>query len=121
MISLIFMCLLLPVNSVFIIKDNKSMENLNSYDAKRHTLIINKNNNKFFIDYKHNFGTLVNNDYIESLSCEYNNTQKTNIKSLKLGELQKIATGKGISVKKQGKKGPINKTKKELINEIQSS
>ena len=56
------------------------------------------------------------NQYIEQNYPKKIGKQKnSSINNLKLSELQNMAIKKGIAIKKQGKKGLINRTKRELI------
>ena len=94
-------------------------EFLNVYDSNRHTIIFNKNMKYIMCQYEGDY--LVNHKY---MSTNFNLDEITKVdtkntfKSMKLAELQKLAVENNIEIKKQGKSGKINRTKKELIDDL---
>lgn len=100
-----------------VIKERSKITILNDYDKTRYCAFITKNEHSIEINYMLNQINLLKPEYIEKA----HNTKlrkKQHFSKLKLIEIQKIALEKNILIKKKGKNGLINKTKKDLIEEI---
>ena len=98
---------------------NRKIKYITNYNKSRYSLIIYNNKNNFYVKYQNNLKCLKNHEFITTeFKIEKSIGKKKNIKTLKLPELQKLAISKGIDIKKLGKKGKINKTKSQLIDEI---
>ena len=110
-------------NLNIIIAENNQLNYINKYDKYRYSILFTCINGNYSIKYdinsNHNF---INHDTLTSLFDLQNQDkkiQKTHYQKMKLGDLQQLVLNKNRPIKKKGKKGMINKTKKELIEILQ--
>ena len=109
----------LNTNVVYINLDDMSTTYLNTYVDRRATVLIAEDRDKLY-SIKHR-----NNKYIlgSELKGYLSSNAKIDLANLEkklLEEIQNIALSMGISIKKTGKTGLINKKKEEIIEEIVS-
>ena len=99
-----------------IISNDKQIQYLNSYKKDRYSILLFKMDSRYIISYNLKGVSLVNNEYIK----QFNIIEDKDIlsKNKNLSEIQDIACRLGISIKKPGKTKQVNKTKLELLNEI---
>jgi len=109
----------LNTNVIYINLDDMSTTYLNTYVDRRATVLIAEDRDKLY-SIKHR-----NNKYIlgSELKGYLSSNAKIDLANLEkklLEEIQNIALSMGISIKKTGKTGLINKKKEEIIEEIVS-
>lgn len=101
----------------FIIKNKDNFTYCNNYIEDRLSLLLFLLDNNLYIHYNCDNTSLVLPDLMNKMVKKI---PKNNLNNLKILDLQNIAKSKNIDIKKHGKNNLINKTKKELIQEINS-
>ena len=105
------------INIIF--KDNDQIIYFNNYNSNRYSLLIINYDNDIYVHYNCDKTSLLSHELCIKNNIIININKKTNnYGKLKISELQNIAKSKNIDIKKQGKTGLINKTKKDLINDL---
>tara|TARA_Y100000385_G_scaffold290218_1_gene362484 strand:+ start:1230 stop:2432 length:1203 start_codon:yes stop_codon:yes gene_type:complete len=104
-----------------LLKDNDIINYLNNYNENRYSILLIKKDKYFYVHFNCENLSFIDHELCLKHNILINNVKKTSkntLSNLKIGELQNIAKGKNIDIKKQGKTGLINKSKKELLEEI---
>ena len=109
------------INIIF--KDNNLIKYFNNYSSNRYSLLIINFDNDIYVHYNCDDTSLLSDELCikNNINLKINITKKTtkyNYNNLKISELQNMAKSKNIDIKKQGKTSLINKTKKELIDDL---
>uniref|UniRef100_A0A6C0J0A7 Uncharacterized protein n=1 Tax=viral metagenome TaxID=1070528 RepID=A0A6C0J0A7_9ZZZZ len=97
-----------------VLENNKYIDYKNDYNELRHTIIVFINQEDIVIHINTDSSNLLKNPKLDNFYI------KDSLKNMKLDKLQLFASSKGINIKKQGKKGLINKKKIELIADIEN-
>lgn len=104
-----------------LLKDDDIINYLNNYNENRYSILLIKKDKYFYVHFNCENLSFIDHELCLKHNILINNVKKTSkntLSNLKIGELQNIAKGKNIDIKKQGKTGLINKSKKELLEEI---
>ena len=109
----------LDTNVVYINLDDMSTTYLNTYVDKRATVLIAEDRDKLY-SIKHKNNNYILGSELKGYLSSNAKIDRANLEKKLLEEIQNIALSMGISIKKTGKTGLINKKKEEIIEEIVS-
>jgi len=104
-------------NINFIIKEGSIYEFMNKYDKNRYSFLSTKITDSYIIHFNCNGLSLLKDEQLRSIP-KFSFYNSSELIKERLEVIQNVANGLGINIKKEGKRGFINKTKKDLIEDI---